>query len=156
MERENFCATIFDEMVEIYKTGDISALCLSLQQEFDADVPLFLICLMADRAGLGLDPAGFAAWLQASAAWRDEVIKPLRALRVRLKPKIADPQINDFRERIKSCELEAERLHVEHLAAEFLHGSGDGALARRYLLSLGLSAPQAGQRIDAIACRIAT
>jgi len=147
MERESFCARMFPDMVEIYKSGGISGLCLQLQQDFDADVPVFLICLMADRAGHGLSDPEFTAWVASAASWRETVIKPLRSVRVTLKPLTVNEPLTAFRERIKSVELEAEKLHVEALAAAFAPGSGAGDLAPRYLFSLGMEPEMARARL---------
>ncbi|MCA0942728.1 TIGR02444 family protein [Salipiger pacificus] len=147
MEREKFCTSVFAEMVKFYGSSGISGECLNLQHEFDADVPIFLICVLADRAGHGLSDPAFSDWIGSATEWRETVIRPLRSVRVTLKPKVADPAANALRERIKAVELEAEKLHVEALADGFLAGAGEGDLAPRYLRLLGLREAEIARRM---------
>lgn len=160
MERARFTQTLFGEMVSLYKTGTISDLCLALQHEYDADVPVFLICLMADRAELGLDALAFEDWIASAEAWRESVIRPLRQVRTTLKAQQVTGDANALRERIKSVELEAERLHVEALGAGFL-AAGDGpsggpSLAGKYLAAIGVPQGQIAPTLAAFAAQCAT
>src|SRR5690606_6539294 len=52
-------------------------------------------------------------------AWRDEIIRPLRQLRTRLKsgpPPAPDKKTNGLRNRVKRLELDAERIQQDVLA----------------------------------------
>jgi uncharacterized protein (TIGR02444 family) len=155
MERARFTQNLFEDMALLYKTGNIAQICLSLQHEFAADVPVFLICLMADHAELSLTEATFDAWIASGAAWYDTVIRPLRKVRTTLKEQQVTGDASAFRERIKSIELEAERLHVEALAATFL-SAAEGpenlpSLAARYLHLIGVPEAEIAPKLQALA-----
>lgn len=147
VEWQEFRRTIFAQMVALYGRGGVSGLCLALQRDRDADVPVFLICLMADRAGLGKNETDFAEWVASAQEWREAVIRPLRGVRTWLKSQ-ADGDAA-FHATLKTVELEAERLHVEALTSRLAGGRGPGDLAARYLGLLGMSDADVAARLAA-------
>ncbi|MCI4663978.1 MAG: TIGR02444 family protein [Neomegalonema sp.] len=100
-----------------YATDGVAAHCLELQDRFgwDVNLALFALWLAAEHR-----PIAHPALAQAAAfaaAWRSEKVEPLRRLRRALKAEAdGDPEINSFRERIKTLELEAERMQQQRLA----------------------------------------
>lgn len=160
MKREIFTQHLFDDMVALYKTGSISQMCLTLQRDFDADVPVFLICVMADRANLTLPDAEFIDWVATARQWREAVIIPLRQVRVVLKDQQEKEGVTSFRERIKSVELEAEKLHIDALGQAFLkaeHNANSPAnLAERYMQMIGVSSSQSSSFLASFEYKMGT
>lgn len=144
-ERAAFCRSVWPDMVSLYRRPGVGEACLALQAEFDADVPLVLTFVLADRAGQGLDAAAFDAVTAAASAWRGLAVLPLRRLRQALKASVAGPAEEAFRATVKAAELEAERLEVERILALFEPAPGplDG-LAARLLDRLGVPAERSG------------
>lgn len=148
-------ALAFERMETVYATSGISPLCLDLQQEHGVDVPLFLLLAQADHAGLGATPEQLAALAAFAAEWRELAILPLRRLRVSLRTRVAEEGVTPFRERIKTLELEAERLHVAKLASRLQACAGPGGLAAAYLASLSVPSPRATAAVAAVARALA-
>src|SRR5208282_2365336 len=104
--------------LRFYALPGVAPACLALQDEAKADVNLmlYLLFLATQKRALGRDE--IASLDKAVSVWREEVIKPLRELRRRLKCGISDvdSRANDaFRERVKGVELEAERIAHDEL-----------------------------------------
>ncbi|MDK3018761.1 TIGR02444 family protein [Pseudodonghicola flavimaris] len=145
MTREEFAASVWTRIVARYvETPDLQPLCLELQDQFDADIPLALFLWAADDAGLSPDPEALGMLEAGIADWRGHVVRELRAVRRWLKPRVADDAQAEFREKLKTLELEAERLELDQLCRQFLSlppgGGTAGAAAPRYLARLGVDA----------------
>lgn len=104
----------------VYGRPGVAEACLSLQDRHGLDVNLLLFCCWAGSCGRALDQAGLAAAEMAVATWRNQVVRPLRALRRRMKREWAgfdSVEVEALRQRLKAAELEAERLEQSRLAA---------------------------------------
>ncbi|HEV7819696.1 MAG TPA: TIGR02444 family protein [Burkholderiales bacterium] len=105
--------------LRFYARTKVSAACLALQDEAGVDVNLllFLLFLAEHQRQVG---AGDVAKLDAAvAAWRESVVKPLRALRRALKTGIGEISVTvseTFRGQIKRLELDSE--HIEQSVLE--------------------------------------
>lgn len=144
-----------------YRQPDVAEACLSCQDEAGADVNLILFMLWQAGRGIRLDTSDVAAIDARVAPWRTQVVEPLRTIRRLLKvsPLLAGGE--DYRERIKRLELEAERLLQEALFAEPPAGSlmGDIPAAARnnidaYQAASGLTLPAAS--VATLLARLAT
>jgi uncharacterized protein (TIGR02444 family) len=143
-QRSAFCRQAWSRMVALYGVPGIGALCLSLQEAFDADVPVLLFLALADAAGEGLQPSDAERLTAAALEWRALAVVPLRRIRVALKDRAATPELQAFRSAIKASELEAERIEVSRLAAMFEPLSGPAGLAPAYLSRIGVPPAEAG------------
>jgi uncharacterized protein (TIGR02444 family) len=106
-------------MLRFYALPGVAPASLRLQQTYGLDVPFFLALLHARATGRALDRDGVGRLDREVAKWRDEVIRPLRAIRTAMKshPWMAcDANVPELRAAIKSQELRAERVEVEMLA----------------------------------------
>jgi uncharacterized protein (TIGR02444 family) len=98
----------------------VSTACLALQQAVGADVNLLLFAAWIGASrGVALAPEQgrrATAWV---AAWHDEIVRPLRAVRVRLKsgPSPAPFATESLRVQVKAVELASERIELELLEA---------------------------------------
>jgi len=122
--------------LQFYRRPGVAEACIALQEESGVDVNLLLFLLWHATQQRGLSTAEIAALEQKIAAWREQTVIPLRAIRRAIK---APPALVEagpaeaFRTRIKAVELEAERLQQEAM-----HD-----LVRAGLL--GAAAPSVGQ-----------
>jgi uncharacterized protein (TIGR02444 family) len=107
--------------VAMYGRPGIGDLCLDLQDRHGIDVPLLLWAAWCGAArGLPLDAAALDRVDAAVGGWRRDVVRPLRAVRRRLRhgPAPLAPTVESaaLRDRVKALELEAERLQLRALA----------------------------------------
>jgi uncharacterized protein (TIGR02444 family) len=109
--------------VEIYARPGVADACLTLQNEAGVDVMMLLaITFAAVRHRILLTAAEIGELDEACRPWREKIVWPLRAVRSCLKTGPApapNGETEEFRSRIKSAELAAERLQ-NHILAERL------------------------------------
>lgn len=143
-------------MVKVYARPGVADACLRLQETYRLDVPLLLAVLFGRISGRELDPAAIRALDDACASWRDEVVRPLRNVRTKMKSHpwmAAMPRVPSLRESIKASELNAERIEgemLEGLLKAFplaAAGCTVPALAGLAADVLDISAPERSQRI---------
>lgn len=99
--------------LRFYALPGVAPACLVLQDEAKADVNLMLYLFFLATQKRALDRNEIASLDQAISPWREQVIKPLRALRRHLKGGISriDGKIGEaFRDKLKVLELDAERV----------------------------------------------
>ncbi len=113
-------ATFADELhafaLEVYTSPGIEKVCLSLQEEFEANIPLLLFYLWSAP----LDASAVRSARALAALWKDAVIQPLRQVRQELKrdfPAMEAEGREALRTKVKKAELEAEFLLLGSLAA---------------------------------------
>jgi uncharacterized protein (TIGR02444 family) len=82
----------WDYSVELYRRPGVEPACLELQRRHGLDVNLVLLCCWLASRGVELDPATLREARHAVASWQAEVVRLLRALRQRLKARLADPE----------------------------------------------------------------
>ncbi|MGO1077550.1 TIGR02444 family protein [Inquilinus sp. CA228] len=119
----------------VYSQPGVAQACLALQQRFDADVNLLLFAawLGAERATPLPAPLARQAQ-QRVAAWHDEIVRPLRAVRQRMKtgPKPAPSGATEaLRDALKAVEIGSERIELallETIAPEAPQGPPDAGL----------------------------
>src|SRR5215475_4261104 len=68
-----------------YKTAGVADACLALQDRFGADVNLLLFAAWAGSLGFRLTADEAAKARDLVSPWHDEIVKPLRAIRKRMK-----------------------------------------------------------------------
>ena len=115
-------STIWPYVLRLYGVAEFGPAGIALQDSVGADVDILLyLCFLAD----GARPAARddVARMDASVkAWRENVVKPVRALRRQLKDGIAPVPLSvsdPIRNIVKNVELDAERIQLETLAREF-------------------------------------
>lgn len=104
----------------LYGRPGVSGHCLMLQDRHGCDVTVLLFAAWAGAArGIGLSAPDLAAARAAVESWHGEVVRPLRAVRRRLKqgpPPAPTGRTGELRARIQAIEIEAERIELEVLA----------------------------------------
>ncbi len=115
-------STIWPYVLRLYGVAEFGPAGIALQDEVGADVDILLyLCFLADRSRQATsdDVARMDGRLKA---WRDNVVKPVRALRRQLKDGIAPIPLaisDPIRNVVKNIELDAERIQLETLEREF-------------------------------------
>ena len=110
--------------LELYGAEGVAEACLDLQDRRGCDVNVLLFCCWLAASGRPtLTADRLRAILKASDAWQADVVKPLRAIRRKLKDGSwagALPEtVEAVRRRVADAELAAE--HAEQLELASLH-----------------------------------
>jgi uncharacterized protein (TIGR02444 family) len=111
----------WDYSVALYRQPEVEAACLELQRCHGLDVNLVLLCCWQGSLGGRLDAETWRQLRALVGGWQAEVIRPLRALRQRLKVQLAEPEPGSIpagwaalagalRERVLALEIDGERL----------------------------------------------
>jgi uncharacterized protein (TIGR02444 family) len=117
----------WDYSLELYRRPGVEDACLELQRRHGLDVNLLLLCCWLGARGVALDRAALERAELAVRAWQVEVVRPMRAVRRRLKAKLEDPDpmsvhegwpdlAQALRRRALALEIDAERLEQLALA----------------------------------------
>jgi uncharacterized protein (TIGR02444 family) len=103
--------------LDFYRRPGVAETCLALQDREGKDVNLVLWCLWTGWSGRGRLSAGHLVRAEATVApWRRDVVVPLRSVRRTLKgSSVAGAEA--LRDRVKTLELESERLQQVLLAS---------------------------------------
>lgn len=93
----------------VYDAPGVAAECLARRDALGIDVNLLLFCAwLGTERRIALTESDVERARQAVQSWHDEAVRPLRAVRQRLKHRYgSDGEI--FRTRVKEIELEAEQ-----------------------------------------------
>jgi uncharacterized protein (TIGR02444 family) len=106
--------------LRIYARPGVADACLRLQDEAGVDVMMLLLCAFAAvRHRVLLTPSEILELDEACRPWREQILHPIRAVRVRLKSgplPAPNGETEQFRSKIKATELAAERLQNRLLA----------------------------------------
>jgi len=100
--------------LRVYRRPGVAPACLRLQDEYDVDVNLLLYCCWRGSVdGAAMSQSDIVAAMHRVEAWRESVVRPLRAVRRRLKSGFDgfDRAGSDaVRSEVKRIELDAEQL----------------------------------------------
>ena len=111
----------WDFSVRTYRTERVPDACLSLQNDYGADVNMLLYCCWVGVYVGQFDDELFERASLFSSAWANHVVIPLRSARTWLKHEgcggepVATDTCMALREKIKSVEFESEKLQQEAL-----------------------------------------
>jgi uncharacterized protein (TIGR02444 family) len=112
----------------LYGKSGVAPALLDLQDRLGLDVNILLFCCWAGKEGRALSPADIAAVEAVTQPWQAEIVRPLRALRRRLKSGFrelpAEP-VAAFRKRIADLEIEGERIAQAAMAPLLPPGAPD-------------------------------
>lgn len=113
--------SFWDFSVRTYRTPDVPEACLSLQNDYGADVNMILYCAWVAAAAGPFDDELFDRASGFSARWADNVVKRLRKARKWMKQTGCETEpvptdaCMEFREKIKDVEFAAEKMQQEAL-----------------------------------------
>ena len=106
----------WDFSVRTYRTDGVPDVCLSLQNDYGADVNMLLYCCWVGACKGQLDHELFTKASEFSTLWADHVVVPLRSARTWMKQTGCDTgpvptaACMQLREEIKSVEFAAEKM----------------------------------------------
>ena len=117
----------WDYALELYRREGVEAACLKLQQRHGLDVNIVLFCCWLASRGIAADEGSLGRIAEAAKNWQEEFVRPLRALRSRLKAALAEPRpgsiparwpdlVAALRRRALALEIDGERLEQLLLA----------------------------------------
>jgi uncharacterized protein (TIGR02444 family) len=113
--------SLWDFAVELYGAPSVGEACLALQDRHGCDVNVILFAAwMGAVRGDKLSQPDMAEAIACVQSWRDEIVRPLRLIRRRLKsgpPPAPYQTTEELRTRIKAVELESERIELAQLEA---------------------------------------
>ena len=107
----------WDFALIVYRRDGVAEACLALQESHGIDVNVLLFCCWLGESGRGaLGASEMADALALVDRWHRDVVRPLRAVRNRIKGGLGDIDVeysDPLRGQIMASELDAE--HVEHM-----------------------------------------
>lgn len=107
----------WDFSLGVYMSDGVGAACLELQDAHELDVNVLLFCMWQGASGCGaLNAADMKTVLAAVEEWHHDVVRALRAVRVRMKggmPPAPADLTESLRQRIQKAEIDCE--HTEQL-----------------------------------------
>lgn len=104
--------------LRLYAEPGVAEVCLRLQDELGVNVNLLLFCCWLDANGSDKG-SDFLRSVEASVEhWQTDVVQPLRRIRKRVAA-------GDFYRRLKTIELEAERLEQDMLYNAYTQAASD-------------------------------
>ncbi len=133
--------SLWNFAVNLYSQKGVESLCLQLQDDWQANIPLLLFYQWLDNSGRALTNAQAKRADEQALHWQKNIITPLRTARRALK---TTAHKGELRQRIKSSELEAEQQllqQLECLAPEPCAQASAIKHAEAYLQSLQVSEP---------------
>jgi uncharacterized protein (TIGR02444 family) len=140
--------------LRVYSAPGVSAECLELQEKLELDVNVVLFAAWLGAAqGIVLEAADLDRINEAVATWSADVVRPLRAVRQRLKlaPEMAHDDVRTLRKRVADTELFAEQIEqallYRHAASLRKSQQGAGNVAVRANMTAVLRAR--GKDLDA-------
>jgi len=105
--------------LRFYAQPGVAQACIELQDMAGVDVNLLFLLIFFADSQCSLSRDDVAKIDAAIAPWRNEVVRPLRAVRRALKSNLGVSGAETLRSEVKRIELEAERLQQEALFAMF-------------------------------------
>lgn len=97
---------LWDYSIATYRQEGVAPACLVLQDTFGLDVNMLFYAAWLAQSGLRLSRDHLTGMEALITDWRSDMVKPLRALRIRCRE---TPYAESIRDEIKRLELRAER-----------------------------------------------
>jgi uncharacterized protein (TIGR02444 family) len=105
----------------LYGMPGVAPALIGLQDRRSLDVNMLLYCCWAGTEGRSLSAADLTAIESMVEPWQVELVRPLRALRRRLKGggfgAVPADRVETYRKQLSDLEIEAERIAQETMAA---------------------------------------
>ena len=132
--------SFWDYAVELYRRPGVEGACLELQARHGLDVNVVLLCCWLASGGVAPDEPAIGRIAAAAGSWQAAFVRPLRAVRGRLKADLADPRpgsipacwpelTSGLRRRVLAVEIDGERLEqllLAELAADLAPTAAPG------------------------------
>jgi len=112
---------LWDFALRLYAAPGVGDACLTLQDESGVDVPVLLFSAWLAKRSVPLAEGELDRIDGLVADWRNDVVKPLRTIRRRLKgglPPAPTKETETLRNGVKGVELNSEKIELAVLEAE--------------------------------------
>lgn len=125
----------WDFSLATYGRDGVADACIALQEAHGADVNILLFCAWAGCNGVRLGRPQIEAACEAVREWHEEIVRPLRSVRRRLKSPVDGAPPGELqpalRARLQKIEIDAEHIEQLRLAAfaDALEAGAPGAAA---------------------------
>lgn len=118
---------LWEFSLELYRQPGVAPMCLTLQDQWDADVNIMLWLRWLETEGMPINATRIRLAETHIHGWQKDAVLPLRQLRRRLKQRygLADKAMEAVRRTVKLAELQSERvvqIKLEKLARAWLAG----------------------------------
>jgi uncharacterized protein (TIGR02444 family) len=137
-------SAFWDFSIGFYAQAGVAAACLELQDQAGADVNVLLYLFFLASRTRQINDAEVALLDAAVSTWREQVVRPLRAVRRHLKssaPQFDSGASGRLREEIKRSELAAERIQQHTIERLFPSSTfGHSATSREAAIRASLVA----------------
>lgn len=110
---------LWDYASDIYALEGVASACVALQDQHGLDVNLLLYAAWLAHTGRRLKMQHLSALDASVSEWRDQVVRPLRAVRRQLHGRAG---VSELYGAVKALELRAEREQLDAMYAFFAHG----------------------------------
>jgi uncharacterized protein (TIGR02444 family) len=107
--------------LELYGKPGVAPALIGLQDRLGLDVNMLLYCCWVGADGRRLSREDLKAVEAVAESWQSEVVRPLRALRRRLKggfPPMPADRVESYRKRVNELEIEGEHIVQNAMAKE--------------------------------------
>ena len=92
--------------------------CCALQDDYNLNVNFLLYCCWMATQSIKISEAELLQQIKELRYWDHEVVLPLRQAR-RALGKIRSAEVNDLKEKVKACELDAEKVFHDEIYGSF-------------------------------------
>jgi uncharacterized protein (TIGR02444 family) len=116
----------------LYDRPGVAPALIGLQDRLGLDVNMLLYCCWAGVEGSALSRDELTTVEALAEPWQGEVVRPLRALRRRLKGGFGGlpaDRVEAYRKRLNELEIDGERIAQEAMSALLQHRHDDGGAA---------------------------
>jgi uncharacterized protein (TIGR02444 family) len=113
--------SLWDFSVAVYSQEGVEALSLLIQDDLGINIPLLLFCYWSGLRYGAASPTQIQASLKVVESWSNIVVNPLRHIRCQMKARarqfttLNSEQTNELREKIKTLELNSEKILLQGL-----------------------------------------
>jgi uncharacterized protein (TIGR02444 family) len=136
--------------LDLYGVEGVGPASLLLQECSGVDVNVLLLAAFLGSArGLSFTTQDFESIESRTRPWQNDVVGPLRAVRVRLKNAAPNPAAAELRDRVKAVELDAELVEVDELgrlAAKLTGTAAPGDAEQRAMAAMLVVAHESAGR----------
>lgn len=126
----------------LYGKPGVAPALIGLQDRLGLDVNMLLYCCWTGADGRRLSREDLKAVEAVAESWQSEVVRPLRALRRRLKggfPPMPADRVENYRKRVNELEIEGEHI-VQNTMAQQPRGERAAAAAAAIAVCANLQA----------------
>lgn len=110
---------LWDFSVQTYSLPEVQDICLSLQDDFNANINIIMYCLWTAEQNIKISQDNVTALVQSTQPWQDTILKPLRDVRKMIKDHIIAMPVELLDQTVSNLgEMELNAEHMSQMAIE--------------------------------------